>query len=147
VEATFRELTKKEIDEFLGRNHVGRIAFSFRNQIDIRPLHFVYAAGWLFGRTSPSDKLITLRHNRWIAFEVDEVEGPFDWTSVVVRGTFYRLTREGSQYDSRLYDRALRAIRKLSPDVLRERDPAPSRTELFGIAADSMTGRSCATRD
>jgi nitroimidazol reductase NimA-like FMN-containing flavoprotein (pyridoxamine 5'-phosphate oxidase superfamily) len=146
VTPRFRDLAKKEIEGFLGRNHVGRIAFSFRTRIDIRPLHYVYADGWLFGRTSPSDKLVTLRHNQWVAFEVDEVSGMFDWKSVVAHGTFYRLTPEGSKSDVRLYQRGLRSIRELSPDVLTKRDPVPSRTELFGIALDSMTGRSCSTK-
>lgn len=145
MDPQFRDLTKREINAFLDRNHVGRIAFAFRRRVDIRPLHYVYAAGWLFGRTSPSEKLDTLRHNQWIAFEVDEVAGPFDWTSVIVHGTFYRLRREGSRADVGLYDRGLRAVRKLSPETLTERDPVPFRTELFGIAIDTVAGRSSST--
>jgi hypothetical protein len=145
VAPSFRDLTKKEIERFLGRNHVGRIAFSFRNRIDIRPLHYVYEDGWLFGRTSPSEKLVTLRHNQWVAFEVDEVSGPLDWKSVVARGTFYRLGPEGPKSDVRLYKRGVRSVRKLTPDAFTGRDPLPFRTELFGIALDQMSGRSCST--
>ena len=141
----FRALSQKEMLALLARNHVGRIAFSFHDAVDIRPIHYVTARGWLFGRTSPSDKLVTLRHNQWIAFEVDEVAGPFDWQSVVVRGTFYVLTAEGSKTDVRLYRRALRLIRKLAPNALTERDPVPIRTEVFGIALSSMTGRASST--
>lgn len=146
MKPTFRDLSSKEIESFLRRNHVGRIGFSFHDSVDIRPIHYVYADGWLFGRTSPSDKLITLRHHQWVAFEVDEVSGMFDWKSVVAHGTFYRLTPEGSESDVRLYDRCVRSIRTLSPDAVTERDPVPFRTELFGIAVDSMTGRSCSTK-
>jgi len=146
VEPVFRDLSRKESDALLGRNHVGRIAFSFRDAVDIRPLHYVFDKKWLFGRTSEGDKLETLRHNQWIAFEVDEVAGPLDWKSAVVRGTFYALLAEGSVHDVRLYRRAVKVIRKIAPDALTDRDPLGFRTQVFGISIDSVTGRSCSTK-
>ena len=134
------------MDALIGRTHVGRIAFSFHDSVDIRPIHFVAARGWLFGRTSPGDKLVTLRHNQWVAFEVDEITGPFDWESVVIRGTFYRLDPDGSEIDRNLYRRALRHIRQLAPRTFTRNDPVPFRTELFGITLDSMTGRASSTK-
>jgi uncharacterized protein len=146
VAPVMRDLTKDEIEGLLTRNHVGRIAFSFRDSVDIRPIHFVFDDGWLFGRTSDSDKLVTLRHNQWVAFEVDEVEGPMDWTSVVAHGTFYRLQTEGSEHDVRLHERAVRRIRSIAPNTLTDSDPVPFRTEFFGIFIDSATGRASTTK-
>jgi nitroimidazol reductase NimA-like FMN-containing flavoprotein (pyridoxamine 5'-phosphate oxidase superfamily) len=145
VEPDFRDLSRKESDALLNRNHVGRIAFSFRDSVDIRPIHYVFDKEWLFGRTSPGDKLVTLRHNPWVAFEADEVAGPLDWKSVVVHGTFYPLKNEGSVHDVRLYEAGIKAIRKFAPDALTDRDPLGFRTEVFGISLDSVTGRSCST--
>ena len=142
----FRDLSKREAEGLLTRNQVGRIGFSFHDAVDIRPIHYVFDDGWIFGRTSESDKLTTLRHNQWVAFEVDEVAGPFDWKSVIAHGTFYRLEAEGSEYDLKLYDRALETLRRLMPTALTEADPVPFRTELFGIAIDSISGRSCSSR-
>ena len=141
----FRELSSRQVEAMLRRNHIGRIAFSFHDLVDIRPIHYAWRKGWLFGRTSPGDKLIVLRHNQWVAFEVDEISGLLDWSSVVVRGTFYRLSPEGSVHDGRLYKRALRAIRELAPHTLRENDPLAFRSEFFGISIDSATGRSSST--
>jgi nitroimidazol reductase NimA-like FMN-containing flavoprotein (pyridoxamine 5'-phosphate oxidase superfamily) len=141
---TIRDLTVDEMHALLARNHVGRIAFSFHDLVDIRPIHYVYADNWLYGRTSPSDKLVTLRHNQWVAFEVDEVRGPFDWQSVVAHGSFYRLTDEtGPQRD--LLAEALRLLRSFAPETLRGTDPVPFRTELFAIAIDKLTGRAANT--
>jgi nitroimidazol reductase NimA-like FMN-containing flavoprotein (pyridoxamine 5'-phosphate oxidase superfamily) len=147
VEPVFRDLSQAESEALLQRNSVGRVAFSFQDLVDIRPIHFVYADNWLFGRTSAGDKLITLRHNQWVAFEVDEIAGPLDWQSVVVRGSFYRLDNEGNVHDKRLYERALTAVRTLSPDALTDRDPLAFRTEVFGVSIDSITGRSCSTKE
>lgn len=138
----FRELSKKESEMLLRRNNVGRVAFSFRDSVDIRPIHYVWRKGWLFGRTSPGDKLVTLRHNQWVAFEVDEISGPLDWSSVVARGTFYVLSPEGSVHDRRLFKRALTAVQVAAPHSFRSDDPVPFRTLLFGISVDSITGRS-----
>jgi nitroimidazol reductase NimA-like FMN-containing flavoprotein (pyridoxamine 5'-phosphate oxidase superfamily) len=145
-EPRFRDLSKKEIETFLAKHHVGRIAFSFHDLVDVRPIHYVYSDGWMFGRTSHGDKLVTLRHHQWVAFEVDEVAGPLDWKSVVAHGTFYRLHPEGSASDIRLYERGLRLIRSFAPEALTDRDPVTFRTELFGIAVDSMSGRSSSTK-
>ncbi len=144
-EPEIKDLSKKEILDILRRNSVGRMAFSFRDRVDIRPVHFVWRKGWLFGRTSPGDKMSKLGPNRWVAFEVDEIDGPLDWRSVIVHGTFYRLSPEGSVYDRRLYTRALRAIRELAPSTLTEDDPVAYRSEIFGISIESATGRSSST--
>jgi nitroimidazol reductase NimA-like FMN-containing flavoprotein (pyridoxamine 5'-phosphate oxidase superfamily) len=141
----FRELTDDEIRSLLTRNNVGRLAFSFHDRVDIRPIHYVYRDHWLYGRTSPSEKLETLRHNQWVAFEVDEVRGPFDWESVVAHGSFYHVGKEGSPQSLELKSEALQLIRTIAPDAFRETDPVPFRTELFAIAIDSLTGRAAST--
>jgi nitroimidazol reductase NimA-like FMN-containing flavoprotein (pyridoxamine 5'-phosphate oxidase superfamily) len=142
---TIRELTLQEIQSLLARNHVGRIAFSFHDRVDIRPIHYVYSDNWIFGRTSQSDKLDVLRHNQWVAFEVDEVNGPFDWMSVVAHGSFYRLTDEDMPQSAELRAEALKHVRSFIPSALRETDPVPDRTELFAIALDKLTGRAAST--
>jgi nitroimidazol reductase NimA-like FMN-containing flavoprotein (pyridoxamine 5'-phosphate oxidase superfamily) len=142
---TIREMTSREMHELLERNHVGRLGFSFQDRVDIRPVHYVYSDNWLFGRTSPSEKLVTLKHNQWVAFEVDEVTGPFDWQSVLAHGSFYHLTEDGAPHQQETRAEALKLIRKFVPEALRETDPVPFRTELFGIAIDTLTGRAASS--
>lgn len=141
-----RQLSAKEAEALLRRNRIGRLAYTYRNKVDIRPLHYAWRRGWLFGRTSPGDKLIKLTHNQWVAFEIDEIDNGLDWESVIVRGTFYMLKPEGSVHDVRLYRRAVRAIREVAPFAFTEDDPVAFRTEVFGIAIDTVTGRSSSTR-
>lgn len=142
---TIRELEPDEVRALLSRNHVGRIAFSLHDRVDIRPIHYVYADNWLYGRTSPSDKLVKLRHNQWVAFEVDEVRGPFDWMSVVAHGSFYHLTDESTPQLLEQRDEALKHLRSFVPETLRASDPVPLRTELFAIAIDRVSGRAAST--
>jgi nitroimidazol reductase NimA-like FMN-containing flavoprotein (pyridoxamine 5'-phosphate oxidase superfamily) len=87
---TFRELTRAECEAVLARCNLGRIAFSYRDHVDIEPIHYVLKDQWIYGRTTSGTKLRTLAHNRWLAFEVDEVEALFEWKSVVVKGALYQ---------------------------------------------------------
>lgn len=142
---TIRELNGHEMRLLLTRNHVGRLAFSFHDRVDIRPIHYVYSDDWLFGRTSPSEKLVTLGHNQWVAFEVDEVRGPYDWQSVVAHGSFYRLAEDGTPHDREMRPEALKLFREFLPETLRDNDPLPFRTEIFGIAIDNLSGRAASS--
>jgi uncharacterized protein len=48
---SFRVLNRDECEAILGRNTLGRIAFSFHDRVDIEPIHFVHRGEWLYART------------------------------------------------------------------------------------------------
>lgn len=137
----FRSLSRTQCDVLLARNHLGRLAFAFHDRVDIQPIHYVYEAGWLFGRTSEGAKLATLDHNRWLAFEVDEVRGVFDWESVVVQGTFHRIDPDGPAPERAATARAVHLLRAIVPETFDADDPVAFRTVLFRISIGEMTGR------
>lgn len=83
----FRTLDAVELEALLARNHVGRLAYRLHDEVNIEPSHSVYADGVLYVRTSAGHILALLEHRGWVAFEVDEVQGLFDWRSVVVHGS------------------------------------------------------------
>lgn len=136
--ASVRALERGEIDLVLRRNRVGRMAYSFRDRVDIAPIHYVYADGWLYGRTAPGTKLLTLAHNPWVAFEVDEHDSLLSWRSVVAKGRVYVLDEDASP---ELHERALARLRALIPEALTADDPTPGRTTLFRISLDEVEGR------
>ena len=138
----FENLDYRQCIEILDRNRVGRIAYTFHDHVGIAPVHYVRSGTWLYGRTSSGAKLATLAHAPWVAFEVDEMEGLFEWRSVIVHGTFYRLTPGGTSYDVAAWETGVEALRQLIPDAFRRTDPVPFRTEMFRISIDRMSGRS-----
>ena len=137
----FRELDASEAAALLARNHVGRIAYSFHSLIDIEPISYVYADGVIYMRTQQGSKLATLAHAPWVAFEVDEVRGPFEWQSVVARGTVYVLDNTGSKLSRASYRVAVQHLRALVPHVFDEEDPTPERTVVLQIHPDIVIGR------
>jgi len=143
---SFHELSRPECDAILSRNRVGRVAFSFHDRVDIEPIHYVYANGWLHGRTAPGAKIAILRHHPWVAFEVDEVEDLFDWRSVVVHGVVHIPQPDGSAGDREAHTDTLTQLRTLVPQTLADSDPTPSRVVLFRIHVDTVSGRAATTR-
>ncbi|HTK54742.1 MAG TPA: pyridoxamine 5'-phosphate oxidase family protein [Gemmatimonadaceae bacterium] len=146
-EPTFRDLAADEAAELLARNHIGRIAFSFHDRVDIEPLSYVFADGAIYLRTAPGSKLETLAHSPWVAFEVDEVKDQFDWWSVVVHGTVYVLQDTGGEIARETYRVALDRIRQLVPAALTHRDPTPTRQVILKLHITEIRGRSASSRD
>ena len=137
----YRQLDENECEAVLSRQQVGRLAFVASNRVDIEPIHYVYRGRWIFGRTSEGAKVRALEHHPWVAFEVDEVDSPFDWRSVVVHGSIHFLPSDGSPIEREEFARAVEEIRRVAPTMLTSLDPAPHRTLVFGLYIDNMSGR------
>jgi nitroimidazol reductase NimA-like FMN-containing flavoprotein (pyridoxamine 5'-phosphate oxidase superfamily) len=141
VPPLFRDLDINECQQILARNRVGRIAYSFHDRVDIEPLHYVFAGGVIYMRTGTGSKLETLAHSPWVAFEVDEVDGPFDWRSVVAHGTVYVLADVGATSARESYQQAVEQLRNVTPNALAADDPTPDRTVILKIHPATITGR------
>ena len=145
-DVVFRELERDEIEAMLHRNKVGRLAFSFHDRVDIQPIHYVYERGWLYGRTSEGDKIATLAHNQWVAFEVDEIRDLFDWTSLVIHGSFWILHPRGSPRAEELWKKAGELVNSIVPGALTDHDPVGFRQIIFRIAVSDVRGREAKLR-
>ena len=142
----FRKLDRAEIDALLARNQVGRVAYSLHDRVDIEPISYAYSEGWIYGRTSHGTKLAVISHHRWVAFEVDEVHGPFDWQSVVVKGAFYLISADTPETHDPAFTRGVELLRAIVPETLTANDPTPFRHSIFRIHLDEVSGRSASTK-
>ena len=141
----FRKLTPSSMKKLLERNHIGRIAFAVEGHVELQPVHYVYADGALYGRTSFGAKYVAWMHRPFVAFEVDESEGLYDWRSVVARGTVYMLLPRGTTAEKKDYVKATRLIKERQPLAFGPRDPTPYRSVVFRIFINEMTGREART--
>ena len=142
---TFRELTVPEMHALLREQRVGRIAYAWREHVDVQPIHFVFDGEALYARTSPGTKLLALRHSPWVAFEVDDVRDTYEWRSVVVHGTVYALRASGGTATQReSHRRAVSLLRAIEPDALTAADPVRGRDVVLRLDVDRMTGRTAA---
>jgi len=143
-ETLFTVLDRTECDALLASHHVGRMAFTFRNRVDITPLHYVYDDGWIYGRTQEGTKVRTLAHHPWVAFEVDDVVALFEWKSVVVHGRieFPDITRSSAERDR--HECGVQAIRRIVPAAFDEGDPTPHRDIVWALPLHTVEGRMAA---
>lgn len=134
-----RQLDDAEARALLAASHVGRLGFVGTNGVDIEPVLYAAEGDWIFGRTSAGVKSSSLARRPMCAFEVDDVVGPFEWRSVVVKGTFHLLDPE--EESPALFSRAMASVRAVAPAAFGAEDPVPTRSKLFGIFVYSVTGR------
>ncbi len=135
-----RVLDGTECEELLKSQMVGRLAFTYRNRIDITPVHYVFHEGWIFGRTSAGNKVSMVAHHPWVAFEVDEIDSS-GGRSVVLHGRIEFPDPEGSEHERRQHEAGVMALRSLIPSAFSESDPTPERDLLFRLPVSEMTGR------
>ena len=143
--STISDLQQTECESLLSRNHIGRIAFTFKDRVDIEPIHYVFFEGAIYARTTPGTKLSVIAHHPWVAFEVDEIRGPYDWESVVVKGTVYVVEQDRSEHSGESYEYAKKVIRAASPMAFTPADPFPQRSVLLRIHVNELTGRAART--
>lgn len=140
-EPEFRALDRAASEALLAACSVGRLAFSHQQQVDVEPVHYVYRDGWIFGRTQRGTKVTQLAHRPWVAFEVDVVRALFDWESVVVHGRVEFPDPDDGPRERDLHARAVTAFRALIPAAFTADDPTPSRTLVFAISVQELSGR------
>ena len=136
-----RKMSAASCLALLRHESVGRMAFSFHDRVDITPIHYVYANKWLFARTSHGEKMMTIAHAPWVALEVDEVNGVFEWKSVVVHGTVYLAERDGGPVEARRWRTGIELLKRIVPGTGTTHDPVAFRSLVFGIHVDSLSGR------
>ena len=130
-----------EIETILTRNHVGRIAYVLNERVDIEPINYVYADGWIYCRTSPGTKVAAIQQRRRVAFEVDESDGVFHWRSVVVHGQVDFLRPDSPLPEQHSFVHGLELLGELVPGTRKWNDPVPFRHVVFRIHLDEVTGR------
>ena len=140
-QVVFRDMSRAEVEEMIARNNIARLAFAFHDRVDVQPIHYVYERGWLYGRTSEGEKIATLRHNQWVALEIDEIKDTFDWRSVVIHGSFWRIQPLGSPRAEEVWAKAAELVSRIVPESLTDKDPVPFRQILFRIAVSDVRGR------
>ena len=138
---TIRTLGADECQALLASHHIGRLAYAYKQRVDIEPLHYVADGEWLYLRTGHGAKVAMLEHQPWVAFEVDEVHGLFDWESVVVHGSVQLLDAHGGPAADALWRHAIDTFRRIVPLAFSSGDPTPQRDVMLRVHVSHVDGR------
>ena len=138
-----RELERSDIECVLRRNGVGRIAFVLEQRVDVEPIHFAFAGGWIYGRTAQGARLRTVQHDRSVTFHVDEIDGVFAWRSVVAHGSVTVLPLDPSPEEREQWEEGLAALQQIGPVRIPSDDGLGYCGTTFRIRLDEVNGRCC----
>jgi nitroimidazol reductase NimA-like FMN-containing flavoprotein (pyridoxamine 5'-phosphate oxidase superfamily) len=138
----FQILDRARTDAVLARNRVGRLVYTRRGRLEVEPVLYACADGWLWARASYGRAWAALSegaaHGAPVIFEVDEMGEGFRWCSVVVQGTLHPVEHPGDGGDPAVWVHAVELMRELD-----EAAPAASelRSSLVRIAVAEALGR------
>lgn len=136
-----RALSVEECQALLASQQVGRLAYAYKQRVDIEPLHYVTDGDWLYLRTTQGTKLAMLAHQPWVAMEVDRIRGMFDWESVVVHGSVQVLDPADGDDAKARWEHAVETFRRLIPDAFATGDPTPQRGVMLRVHISHIEGR------
>ncbi len=136
------EMGKKEIHEFLHQIGYGHLGFIHEGKPYVMPMHFYLEDEVIFLFTTIGMKTHDIDANPEICLQVEDINNPTHWRSVIVNGRAELLTQQAE------IDRAMHLIKErnptLSPALNRTWIDAWGRAEvmaIYRIHPDEMSGR------
>lgn len=141
IGVTKRDLELRDAEYLLATHHTGRMAYAFHNRVMMTLVNYVYSGGWIYARLDHGPVLSALTEHQLVAFAVDEIEGVYDWRSVVVHGAVQLLANDRASSAWCDFNRALQLLRGEVPSILTNDDPHPERQQLYRIHLDECFAR------
>lgn len=88
-------LSDEQIENVLQSEIIGRIGCYAKGKVYIVPVNYVYHNSSIYAHSTEGMKIHMIRQHRQVCFEVDQIESPNNWRSVVLWGEFEELFQPG----------------------------------------------------
>jgi nitroimidazol reductase NimA-like FMN-containing flavoprotein (pyridoxamine 5'-phosphate oxidase superfamily) len=85
-------LNKEGIEGLLRNQVIGRIGCQLHNTVYVVPVSYAYDGAYIYVRSFEGKKIIMMRQNPAICFQVDNMTDLANWQSVIAYGEFEELT-------------------------------------------------------
>lgn len=115
-----REMSGEEIARLLGRGWYGHLGCSRDGHPYVVPMSYTYDGGDLYFLTTEGTKTEFIAANHEVCFQVEEVESPDEWQSVMLTGRAELLT------DAAEIEHAMFLVSERNPSL----SPALNRTRI-----------------
>ena len=144
----FGTLEKKDIEEVLRKQIIGRIGCHAEGLTYVVPISYAYDGDCLYAHTHEGLKLNLMRKNPEVCFQVDDMPDMANWRSVILWGIFEEITEPAQRVKAMqlLIDRNLPVIAsqtvQLTPDYpFKPLDLSKVEGVVFKIKVTKKTGR------
>jgi nitroimidazol reductase NimA-like FMN-containing flavoprotein (pyridoxamine 5'-phosphate oxidase superfamily) len=124
-----------EIEAMLQRLRVGRIGCSLHDRPYVVPIDYTYSGGCVYGYGAPGRKIEIMRTQPNVCFQVDEIEGPSSWRTVIADGVYEELTDPAERRDA-----LARLVRRSGGLVQRVPNPG-TQIVVFRLRLTDRSGR------
>jgi len=138
-------LSENEIEALLRDEVVGRVACSGEGRIYVVPITYAYDDGCAYAHSEAGLKIRLMRKNPHVCFEIDRIENPAEWSSVVAWGTFEEL--HGAEADRGMlvlvnrFARVLTSRTALPPEPARSGGGLKDGAVIYRLRLTEKTGR------
>ncbi len=136
------EMGAQDVHALLKRADYGHLGCARDNRPYVMPIHYAYEDPDIYIFTTEGMKTEFIAANPEVCLQVEEVDGPTDWKSVIATGKAERLT------DQEEIERAMQSITKNNPTLTPAlnkmcSDPRgrASHITLYRIHPDIISGR------
>ena len=133
----FGNLDKKQIEELLNNQVIGRLGCHYGGVTYVVPISYAYDGEYVYGHSLEGMKLDMMRKNPQVCFEVDDTTDLANWKSVVAWGEFEEL-EEGKERDKALTILNNRMLPMISSEKMRISPqwpfPSDDNSKIPGIA-------------
>jgi nitroimidazol reductase NimA-like FMN-containing flavoprotein (pyridoxamine 5'-phosphate oxidase superfamily) len=135
--------------EFLQGARLGRLACARDGQPYVVPITFAMEGNFLYSFSLLGRKIEWMRENAQVCVQVDEVEHPRKWRSVIAYGRFEELPdRVGWKVQrDRAWSLLSRHAQWWEPGGVKPVAEAPAPHLFYRISVDEVTGRQALPRD
>lgn len=108
----FGKLNADEIENVLTSQMIGRIGCNDNNTTYIVPISYAYDGNYVYCHTHEGLKIVMMRANPNVCFEVDTMENMGNWKSVIAWGIFEELIENDKRKMGikKLFNRTVPAI-------------------------------------
>lgn len=137
-------LTEEQIDHVLFTKMVGRIGCHADGKTYVVPVAYAFDGTHIYAHSRVGQKILMMRKNPRVCFQVDDIDNLANWRSVVVDGEYEELT------SPKLLNKASKLLgQRLTPfvtsDAAKPADNPPGEKKMrpvfFRILIKDKTGR------
>lgn len=136
------ELTREECSAVLGRATIARLACIRDGEPYVVPIHVAFDGYHLYGLSTLGRKIESMRAHSRVCVEVDEIQDPGSWTSVLAFGDYEELTPTHDEAARLWAERLLMPRAEFwSPALARTSGAERVTPVVYRIRIARMTGR------
>ena len=90
-------LTKGQCQRILIASMIGRIGCHSEGKTYVIPITYVFDGGYIYAHSKEGLKIMMMRKNPDVCFQVDQIDNLSNWRSVIAWGKFEELTSSEEQ--------------------------------------------------